>query len=91
MCSCGGELTRWCFDCGDAVCDDCGCPVDPDHDTTDFDFEAGLGDEFDDDGEECRGCGDSASYLFSDGLCDGCVIFGLPLVVVTLTPLARYL
>lgn len=28
MCPCGGELTVWCFDCGDWVCDDCGCPID---------------------------------------------------------------
>jgi NTP pyrophosphatase (non-canonical NTP hydrolase) len=28
MCSCGGELTVWCFDCGDWVCDDCGCSAD---------------------------------------------------------------
>lgn len=25
MCSCGGELTVWCYECGDWVCDDCGC------------------------------------------------------------------
>jgi hypothetical protein len=30
MCPCGGELTVWCIDCGDWVCDDCGC--DADHD-----------------------------------------------------------
>lgn len=26
MCPCGGELTVWCFEHGDWVCDDCGCP-----------------------------------------------------------------
>lgn len=25
MCPCGGELTVWCLDCGEFVCDDCGC------------------------------------------------------------------
>lgn len=28
MCPCGGEMTVWCFDCGDDVCDDCGCRED---------------------------------------------------------------
>lgn len=34
MCPCGGELTVWCYDCGDWVCDDCGCREDhgPDND-----------------------------------------------------------
>jgi hypothetical protein len=27
MCPCGGEMTDWCFDCGDYACDDCGCPT----------------------------------------------------------------
>ena len=30
MCSCGGGLTVWCFDCGDWVCEFCGCD-DPAH------------------------------------------------------------
>jgi hypothetical protein len=25
MCSCGGELTLWCFEHGDWVCGECGC------------------------------------------------------------------
>lgn len=28
MCPCGGELTEWCYECGDWVCDDCGCSAD---------------------------------------------------------------
>lgn len=32
MCDCGGELTDWCFDCSDWVCDECGCPSSFDHD-----------------------------------------------------------
>lgn len=31
MCTCGGELIAWCFDCGDWVCDECGCPTVPEH------------------------------------------------------------
>jgi hypothetical protein len=31
MCPCGGEMTDWCFDCGDYACDDCGCPNSLDH------------------------------------------------------------
>lgn len=28
MCSCGGLLTGWCYECGDDVCSHCGCLVD---------------------------------------------------------------
>jgi hypothetical protein len=31
MCDCGGELTEWCFDCSEYVCDDCGCLSSFDH------------------------------------------------------------
>lgn len=34
MCPCGGEMTDWCFDCGDYACDDCGCPWQSDHEAT---------------------------------------------------------
>ena len=27
MCSCGGELTVWCYEHSDWACDDCGCPM----------------------------------------------------------------
>ena len=32
MCPCGGELTDWCFDCGDWVCIYCGCLDDHERD-----------------------------------------------------------
>jgi hypothetical protein len=34
MCPCGGEMTDWCFDCGDYACDDCGCPNRDEHETS---------------------------------------------------------
>jgi hypothetical protein len=32
MCPCGGELTAWCYECGDSVCEYCGCDADHEDD-----------------------------------------------------------
>lgn len=39
MCSCGGELTVWCFEHGDWVCDDCGCAECRDEDAWGQEYE----------------------------------------------------
>lgn len=63
--------------------------LDVDEELDDFDY--GDDEDRDDGGEECAGCGDWAEHLSSDGLCDGCVIFGPPRRVITARPLERYL
>lgn len=32
MCSCGGLLTDWCYECGDEICPHCGCLSDHERD-----------------------------------------------------------
>lgn len=40
MCSCGGELTVWCFEHGDWVCNDCGCYLCHEEDA--YEIEVGV-------------------------------------------------
>jgi hypothetical protein len=95
------ELTDRCQDCwhtyGAHLGGFCSGPVDEDLDPLGEGSLCGCDefceyeDDWDDDGQECTGCGDWAEHLSSDGLCDGCVILGPPRGVVTVQPAARYL
>lgn len=69
MCSCGGELTVWCFDCGDWVCDDCGCASDAHHGDVGEDFAAYDPGQFEYDDDDFH---DRQHPVWNEG-CDDCV------------------